>query len=456
MIESSTLFDEKLKEDARSFLARFCVNGTEVSGDVVTITVNKGSCGSSDFALGTIYCPYIEAMLDGCNEELEGKELLLQFGILSNGDFFNPEYEFIDIGFFTVGDPEVGRYRYSFTAYGRLATRFNGTYTSGDAFPRTIGDVISDLQAQTGMSITVADIDTNGLITKDLVGIRHIEVLSSICEVLGAYATEDSRGGVVIARYSNIGEYPIDGSRHVEEPTFADNPYVLNGITCRGDTDFVYGTGKYEYSSKYMTQELFDAMTAVIGGYSYNPGTIHISMGDPRLEPWDTILYTDSTGRQLYVPCMSITHSFDGGLATDVSAPTGSNEDAGGKFFRGMITREIIEQMQARMDSGEFKGEDATVLRIDSSRGTVFKNNAVSTVLSVTIFHGSYQIKDKDMLAEVFGPGAYLEWSWQRLDDDRFGIISSDDSRLSDGGFKLTLSPSDVDVKVTFQCKFIV
>ena len=33
-------------------------------------------------------------------------------------------------------------------------------------------------------------------------------------------------------------------------------------------------------------------------------------------------------------------------------------------------------------------GEDATVLRIDSSRGTVFKNNAVSTVLSAVIYHG--------------------------------------------------------------------
>lgn len=34
-------------------------------------------------------------------------------------------------------------------------------------------------------------------------------------------------------------------------------------------------------------------------------------------------------------------------------------------------------------------GEDATVLRIDSSRGTVFKNNHVNTILSVVIYHGS-------------------------------------------------------------------
>lgn len=39
-------------------------------------------------------------------------------------------------------------------------------------------------------------------------------------------------------------------------------------------------------------------------------------------------------------------------------------------------------------------GEAATTLRIDSSRGTVFKNNEVSTVLSVVIYHGSQRITD--------------------------------------------------------------
>ena len=39
-------------------------------------------------------------------------------------------------------------------------------------------------------------------------------------------------------------------------------------------------------------------------------------------------------------------------------------------------------------------GEAATTLRIDSSRGTVFKNNAISTVLSAVIYHGSQRITD--------------------------------------------------------------
>ena len=101
-------------------------------------------------------------------------------------------------------------------------------------------------------------------------------------------------------------------------------------------------------------------------------------------------------------------------------------------------------------------GEPATVLRIDSSRGTVFKNNLVSTVLSVAIYRGGERITDMDGLRRVFGSGATLQWSWQRLDEDRFGVISASDARISGGGFALTLSPEDVDTKVTFMCGLIV
>ena len=101
-------------------------------------------------------------------------------------------------------------------------------------------------------------------------------------------------------------------------------------------------------------------------------------------------------------------------------------------------------------------GEPATVLRIDSSRGTVFKNNLVSTTLSAVIYRGPERVTDMEGLRRVFGAGAYLQWSWQRLDEDRFGVISADDSRIGDGGFSFTLSPEDVDTKVTFMCELIV
>ncbi len=94
----------------------------------------------------------------------------------------------------------------------------------------------------------------------------------------------------------------------------------------------------------------------------------------------------------------------------------------------------------------------AVVLRVDSTRGLVFKNSLISTVLSVTVFAKGQTITDIVTLHDVFGAGAYLEWRWRRLDDSDFGVISSEDTRIGAGGFTLTVSPADVDTKTVFMC----
>ena len=101
-------------------------------------------------------------------------------------------------------------------------------------------------------------------------------------------------------------------------------------------------------------------------------------------------------------------------------------------------------------------GEAAALLRIDSSRGTVFKNTGVSTDLTVTIYYGSQRINTSEQMKAIFGNASRLEWEWQRMDEDRYGVISADDSRLSDGGFVFTLGAEDVDTKVTFRCNLII
>ncbi len=113
-----------------------------------------------------------------------------------------------------------------------------------------------------------------------------------------------------------------------------------------------------------------------------------------------------------------------------------------------------INDVKSDVDS--LRDEISTLLRIESSRGTVFKNDMVDTVLSVVIYHGSKRITDSVEMKSTFGSGAYLQWKWQRLDDDSFGIISSSDSRFGNEGFTFRLSPKDVDTKITFMCELII
>lgn len=106
-------------------------------------------------------------------------------------------------------------------------------------------------------------------------------------------------------------------------------------------------------------------------------------------------------------------------------------------------------------DINEVRDEITTFLSIESSKGTAFKNNSVSTILSVVIYHGKDRVEDPDRMREVFGSSAYLQWYWQRLDDETYGVISSTDLRFRNEGFQFVLSPDDVDVKTDFRCELI-
>ena len=106
-------------------------------------------------------------------------------------------------------------------------------------------------------------------------------------------------------------------------------------------------------------------------------------------------------------------------------------------------------------DINNVRDEITSLLVIESSQGILFKNNQVSTVLSVIIYHGKERITDADRMREVYGNTAYLQWKWQRLGEEEFGTILSTDSRIGADGFIFTLTPDDVDVKVTFMCELI-
>lgn len=119
------------------------------------------------------------------------------------------------------------------------------------------------------------------------------------------------------------------------------------------------------------------------------------------------------------------------------------------------VANGYLDFVRVRDGTDGMSGEDAVTIRIESSRGTVFKNDQVNTVLSVAIYKGSQRITDSETMKSVFGASAYLQWKWQRLDEDTFGVISASDSRFGDNGFTFTLSPEDVDTKVTFMCELI-
>ena len=115
-----------------------------------------------------------------------------------------------------------------------------------------------------------------------------------------------------------------------------------------------------------------------------------------------------------------------------------------------------VADIQEAIENGGFDGEDATLVVIDSSAGNLFKNNAVSTVLTVVIYHGSTTVSNYSNLIDEYGVGAHLQWYYKEMGDSEWSSILSTDSRLSANGFAFTLTPNDVSIKTVFKCELIV
>ena len=360
MIEVSDNIKTLIAQDARTFTARLLIDDeTEVSGTIKTMTVNKGSCGSEEFNLGVVYAPYLTATIENCTDSLDGKELLAQIGILTNNDLDNPTFSYVDVGYFTVLKPTKSSTSLSITAYGRLSVKLNDKYEgiSTQTDFHTLQEIIDDIATLTGLTITTkGKLDLTGSVN-DLDGWKYVEALQIIAGLCGSYVTEDNAGGIVLASYNAYNEddtttntasfLTVEADECKQTPILNENDYTLDGITCEvaiGETteeatEYVYGNGKYTYQNEYMTQALFDLMTAAIGGYTYRGAELRIGHGDLRLEPWDCISYTDGTNTY-NVPCMAISIVYDGGIQVQVNAPAKTTTDDTTNFT-GPLTQRV-------------------------------------------------------------------------------------------------------------------
>lgn len=185
------------------------------------------------------------------------------------------------------------------------------------------------------------------------------------------------------------------------------------------------------------------AFDATIGGFNITDNSLYSGVKES-INNTTRGIYMDSDGQIAFGDADNYVKFYKDTDGTYKLAISASTMTFGGS---GKSVETVIEELRDEM---------TTNLRIESSRGTVFKNSAVSTVLSAVIYRGSQRITDITTLKSAMGSSAYLQWKWQRLDEETFGTISSSDSRLSNGGFTFTLTPDDVDTKVTFMCELIV
>lgn len=162
-------------------------------------------------------------------------------------------------------------------------------------------------------------------------------------------------------------------------------------------------------------------------------------------------ILVDEENQTLDVSFKSMTTKVD----SAVSDASNANTNASAAVSTAYTAKRIADDLEERADNGEFDGEDATLIYIHSSAGTAFKNDAVSTVMTVTVYYGSTRIQNRTALVNAYGAGSYLQWSVRKYGDSGFQTLLSTDSRLSNDGFTLTIGTSDVDTQAVFAVELI-
>jgi len=101
-------------------------------------------------------------------------------------------------------------------------------------------------------------------------------------------------------------------------------------------------------------------------------------------------------------------------------------------------------------------GEDAALVYIHSSNGTIFRADNTGTVLTVTVYYGSDAIRTLTNLQTAFGSDAHLAWYERAYGSSTDVLISPSDSRISNYGFTLTLTSADIANRATYSCHLML
>lgn len=354
-------YDEAVKQDSRTFMAKILMNGTELDGAIKRIEIAKGSCGDgSEFNVGGVIGYSMTAQLLGLTDVVKGQILEVQIGLLT--DAVHETYTWVKMGEFIVSEAKKAIYTTNITAHGRLVALSGRLLDPIQTIITDDGDTITvsqgkltgyppqiSSQSLAALAIKIAyrmacsvsfdsEIDTSLTIDQPLTGMTIYQVMQTMAAVIGGYVTDTPDGDIKFHRFSNTKTLEATAGQMKKLPDMYESDFTITGIKCvvteaanEEDGTLIPAVGfskgspvNMTVNNQYANADLFDELTYLIG-YSYRPGTIDLSLGDPRLEGDDVVEVTDADGSVYIVPCHQVKHIYDGGFMTTIEAVRATN-----------------------------------------------------------------------------------------------------------------------------------
>lgn len=372
------------------------VNGVTVADELRSVTYKDDLNGDSGAVmLGSATAAQLVLVIDGPSVTYTDAELTLSLGGVPLGVFHVSQTEKQD-GLLTV------------TALDAMAgDAMLLTYTPGAA--STALGVIREIAAAAGLEMA----DTSGIRDVSAVpptGRTRREMLGLMAALLGRNAHIDRYGRLTLRWYADAACAVTPDDIYANGLIMEDADFAIRRIECSvttttaaAETDdngntttaettettvLTAGSGAtgISLSDDAMTREILQTVYAEIGGMSFRPMQVTF-YGDARIETGDRITVTDLQGVTHAVPVMAVTHTWDGGVKTTITAvgkPSETLGSAGGTLSKAVDNLALefarfknLEADNLRAQNAKFENVEAKKLVVlDAGGNIVFRADA--------------------------------------------------------------------------------
>lgn len=365
------------------------LNGTAVTGALLSLTITASVNGEQSLlTVGNTCAKTVQMQFSGVQTGfLEGSlALSAQAGT-----------ETLPLGTFAVTEAVTRGGQTTVTAVDAMGVALAELYQpslTGSA--ATAWAVLNDVAAKAGVALSARASGYQNVLSEVSMasltaGYTHRTVVGWIAGLCGCNAVIDRAGKLDFIWYSASGmtlhrKECYEGMDEIQESDSVFSMLSVSVVDTNGNTQTLspasaQGTGAL-IENPFMTQAQLNGVWSGIGGMTYRPAELSF-LGDLRLDAGDLITLTLDDGTTCSVPVMSLTHTYDGGVTTHVTA-LGQGESAGAGVRNGGVLGGKLRSLSAEVAQlGALTVEDENgVTKINGGRidtDTLFAQDITAT-----------------------------------------------------------------------------
>ena len=365
------------------------LNGTAVTGALLTLTITAGVNGEQPLlTVGNTCAKTVQMQFSG-----------VQTGFLEGALVLSAQSgaEVLPLGNFAVTEAVTRGGQTTVTAMDAMGVALAELYQpslSGAA--ATAWAVLNDVAAKAGVALSarvsgyqsvLAGVSMASLAA----GYTRRTVVGWIAGLCGCNAVIDRAGKLDFIWYSASGMTLhradcYEGMDEIQESNSVFSMLSVSVVDGNGNTQTLSptsaeGTGAL-IENPFMTQARLDGLWSGIGGMTYRPAELSF-LGDLRLDAGDLITLTLDDGTTCSVPVMSLTHTYDGGVTTHVTALGQGESAAAGVRNDGLLGGKLRSLSAEVAQLGALTVEDENgVTKINGGRidtDSLFAQNITAT-----------------------------------------------------------------------------